>query len=114
MKFWRLFPDIDPESARFWQLCMVLLLGYALYGGIQLMMVARQTQAEDLQQQLVVARARNGTLEQQIVELRRLNQALLPPSGDQQAGMDWETLRFLSFKRLDLIAPNQGIVYLDE
>ena len=106
-------PAVDEDLVQFWLFFGVLIIGGAFYSAILLNMLDKQTRVENLQRQLDDVRAEHQILETQIIELNRLNTALLP-STEPDKGLDWETLKYLSFARFHLIAENEGIIHFKE
>ena len=105
---------IDEELSSFWTFFAVLTLGAVFYSGLLLNILDRQELARSLQSQLDILQNEQDALKQDIKELSRLNTALLPSSHTIEDGLDWETLKYLSFSRFDLIAENEGIIYFKE
>ena len=106
-------PVVRSELAHFWTFLTVLILGAVFYGAIYINILDRQARAEVLQQQLKGIQAEQRALETDIAELSRLNRALLPSTQAGQ-GLDWETLKYLSFARFDMIDAGEVIIHFKE
>lgn len=106
--------SIDEELSSFWTFFAVLTLGAIFYSSVLWNILDRQEYARSLQLQLDASQKEQETLKKDITELGRLNTALLPSSGVTEDGLDWETLKYLSFSRFDLVAENEGIIYFKE
>ena len=103
----------DEEAANFWGFFAVLGLGILFYGAVFLNIWDRRIAVETLRTQLNEIQAEHRALEMQVIELNRLNTALLPSTKAGQ-GLDWETLKYLSFARFNLIAENEGIIHFKD
>ncbi len=108
------FPDFSEELVNFWIFFATLVFGVVFFASVLQNMLDRQDMAEGLQQQLSDLQVQRQALEVQIAELSRLNKALLPSSNPAEEGLDWETLKYLSFARFDKIAADEGIIHFKD
>lgn len=106
-------PRIAPEIASFWSFLALLVLAGIFYSVILLNILDRHALVDNLQDKLQKVQAEHRVLEGRIVELHRLNTALLP-SNKPGEGLDWETLKYLSFARFSLIAEDEGIIHFKD
>lgn len=104
----------DPELIKFSQLAGILSLGIFLFMGLLIMLHSQNVYLATLEEKYARIKEQNRALQETNKELHRLNAALLPSEPNSQRGLDWETLRFLSFEKFQLVQPHEAIVYLKE